>query len=84
MSNFDNPSAAPEQRIVFHLLNFFASLFYERDILSVFYNLLRRFSGVAFVSAQMLDGVRSLDDDLVKHEFKLAHIVSVCSGYDYR
>ena len=84
MSNLDNPSAAPELRIVFLLLKLLAALFYKRDIVPVFDSFLCWFASVALISAQMLNCVWAFDDNLVKHEFKLAHIVPVCSGYDYR
>jgi hypothetical protein len=32
----------------------------------------------------MLFRFRTLYDYLIKYEFKLAHIVPVCPGYDYR
>jgi hypothetical protein len=84
VSNLDNPSSALELWIVFLLLNLLAPLLYMWDVVPVFDSFLRRFTRVALVSAQMLNGVWTFDDDLIEHEFKLAHIVSVCSGYDYR
>ena len=59
-------------------------LLYVRDVVSIFDSLLCRFTAIATVSTQMLLGVRTFNDDLVQNEFKLTHIVSVCSGYDYR
>jgi hypothetical protein len=32
----------------------------------------------------MLFGIWTLNDDLVQHKFKLAHVVPVCPGDDYR
>jgi len=75
---------APEQWVVLLLLDFLTSLFYLRDVIAIFDSLLCWFAGVALVSTKMLNRVWALDDDLIEHKFKLAHIVPVCSCYDYR
>jgi hypothetical protein len=67
MGNFDNPSAAFEQRIIPHLLDLLSSLFYVRYVTSVFDSFLCRLARVALVSTKMLNGVWTRNDDLVKH-----------------
>ena len=84
VSNFDNPSAASEQWIVFLFLDFLSALLYERNIVSVFDSLLCGLAVITLVCTQILNGVRAFNGYFIQYKFKLTHIVSVCSGYDYR
>lgn len=84
MSNFNHIPSRFVGWINFLLLNFFSALFYMRNVQPIFDNLLRRFSGISFVSTKMLDRIGTFDNNCIKYRCQLADIVAICSGYDYR
>lgn len=85
MRHFNHPSPVFIGRVSFFLLNFFPALFYVGNIVSVHDRLISRFAGIPLVCAKMLfDTFRTCDDDFIKHQFKLCHIVAIGSGDDDR
>jgi len=70
--------------INFLLLNFFSALFDMRNVQPIFDSLLRRFSGISFISTKMLNCIGTFNNNCIKHRCQLADIMSICSGYDYR
>ncbi len=85
MRYFNHPSPGFIFRIGLFLLNFFPTLFYVRNIVSVHDRLISRFTGISLVGAKMLfDTFGPCDDDFIKHQFKLCHIVAIGSGDDDR
>jgi hypothetical protein len=82
--NFNNPPSGSEIRISLLLPDFFTALLYVRNVKSIFDNLLRRFSSISFVGAQMLANRRALNHDSIKNRSQLSDIMPICSCYDYR
>jgi len=81
MGCFNNPSACFVSWIGLPVC--FSALRYVRSVASIFDSLLRRFSGVPFVSEKILIGIRLFNHNAIKDSVQLANIMSVCSGYDY-
>ena len=82
---FDHPSSGFIRRICLFLLYFFPTLFHVRDIVSVHDRLVCRFTGISLVCAEILfDVFGASDNDFIKNQFKLCHIVTVGSGDDDR
>lgn len=81
---FNDPPSGFEIRISLFLLDFFSALLNVRNIMSIFNNLLSRFTGISFISAQMLVGLGAFNYNPIKDSNQLSDIIPICSCYDYR
>lgn len=85
MTDLNNPTAGAVTRNRFLFPDFLSTLPDIGDILSFFHSFQCRFACIAFISTQMLlDIFRTIHNDFIKHQFKLADIMLVGPGHDDR
>jgi hypothetical protein len=83
MGPLHNPPLCAISGIALLRLRLFPTLANVRDIVAFLHHLLRRLSGIAFVSAQMLVSRRgSPDHNGSQGRFQELHVVSVRPAYD--
>lgn len=84
MSDLHNPASRLETGIGLLLLDFLATLFHARDVLSLFDNLSCWLAEIPLVGTQVLLALGTLDDDLIQHHLQLTYVLSMSSGHDDR
>lgn len=83
MTHFDYPTASFVTRDGSLCLDFFAALLHMGYVIPIRHGLERGFARIPFVGTQVFIYVFwTLNNDFIKHKFKLAYVMPVGPGHD--